>query len=163
MPLSRNIDEIHMAVSFGVISSMSWFPLLHISITGDKVRARSWFEIQIVHLTRKKILEKYNGLLLNVIRVDHSRKIMRISPHLWPCCSVLTALLNLANLDCQPRRDGVSCSFDIFRHKYKRPHHATWNISNAFIETKYHLLLLRKKNPTTFEQECMRETRGGGY
>ena len=71
---------------------------------------------------------------------------MRISPYLYPCCSVLAARFsNITKFECSHRRAIVTYSHDIFHNEYKRPHHATWEISHLYIENKYHHLTLENK------------------
>ena len=71
---------------------------------------------------------------------------MRISPCLYPCCSVLaTRFSNLTKFDCSHRRAAITYTQDIFHNECKRPHHATWKISNQYNENKYHHLTLENK------------------
>ena len=71
---------------------------------------------------------------------------MRISPYLCPCCSVLAKRFsNLTKFECTHRRAAITHTNGIFHNKCKRPHNATWNISNLYIENKYHHLTLQNK------------------
>ena len=73
---------------------------------------------------------------------------MTISPHILnPVVAFLQYFFsNLTAFECTPRRDGESYTYDVFHNKCKRPHHATYRISNLYIETKYHLSTLQKKS-----------------
>ena len=78
---------------------------------------------------------------------------MRISSYLCPWCSVLAAhFSNLTRVECSHRRDAETYTHGIFHNNCKRPHHATWKLSNLYIENKYHDLTLHKKIPITFVQ-----------
>ena len=71
---------------------------------------------------------------------------MRISPYLYPCCSVsATRFSNLTKFECSHRRAAKTYTHDIFHDECKRPHHATWKIWNLCIENKYHHLTLENK------------------
>ena len=144
---------------------MSWFPLLSppaplVAYQHKRGRGKSSFifDIQIAYLTRKqKMMEKSNNLLLehNVCQLkqkNHSKVFdmpynMRILPYLSPCCAVLAARFsNLTIFECSHRRHVITYTNDIFNNKWKRPHYATRNISNLYIENKYHQLTLQKKS-----------------
>ena len=64
------------------------------------------------------------------------------------------AFLNLTKFKCSHTRDAITYTHDIFLNRCKRPHNASWKMSNLVIENKYHHLTLQK-NPITFEQGCI--------
>ena len=71
---------------------------------------------------------------------------MIMLPYLCPCCGVLVARFsNFITFECSHRRDAITYTHDIFHNECKRPHHATRQISNLYIENKNHLLTLQKK------------------
>ena len=71
---------------------------------------------------------------------------MRISQYLNPCCSVLAARFsNLTGFECLHRRAAITYTHDISHNECKRPHNASWKISNLCIENKCHHLTLQNK------------------